>query len=155
MKAKNKIQKIGLYCLIAYKYLINTARIWIAMLFLFYRGNLTKIAFYLGNVEIVESSKFLLQLLFRLEQFRTMSVILFAMIFTVISMAEIVFITALLRKRKWGLIGLIIVSALWLPFEIVLFTAFFSITKLTIFAINIFILLFLIHFLRNVKFFRK
>lgn len=149
MAKKISLRSAILSLLIAYKYIINTMRIWLAIFLISYQGKISSIAFYLENIEFIEESHSLLKLILKLYQFKNTAVILFAITIFALSLSEIIFVTAIIRKGRWGIIGLIITSFLWLPLEIMLILKFFTLTKFSFFAINLLIIIFLINLLRK------
>lgn len=149
MSKKFSLQNLALLFLLMYKYVINTARIWLSLLIILYKGNLSPIGTYLENIKFVEESNMLLKLVSKIYNFSDASVIIFSITILVLSIFEIAFITAIARKKRWGILGLIATSFFWLPLEIILILKFFTLTKFSYFAINLLIIVFLITLLRK------
>ena len=151
MSKKISLQNLALPFLLTYKYVINTARIWLSLLIIVYRGNLSPIGAYLKNIKFIEESQILLELISKIYNFSNSSVVIFAAAILALSIFEIVFITTIIRKGRWGIIGLIVTSFFWLPLEIIIILKFFTLTKFSYFAINLLIILFLITLLKRRK----
>ena len=145
MSKKLSLRNAILSLLIAYKYIINAMRIWLAIFLFFYQGKISSIALYLENIDFIEESHTLLKLILKLYQFKSTAIILFAITIFALSLSEIIFVTGIARKRRWGILGLIVTSFLWLPLEIIVILKFFTFTKFSIFAINLLIIIFLIN----------
>ena len=151
MSKKIALQNLALSFLLIYKYIINTTRIWISLLIIVYKGNLLQIGAYLENIKFIEESQILLNLISKIYNFSNTSVIIFCAAILALSIFEIIFTTGIINKKRWGVLGLIITSFLWLPLEIILILKFFTLTKISYFAINILIILFLIKILKRRK----
>ena len=61
----------------------------------------------------------------------------------VLSLADIIFIIALIYRRKWGAIGFFIISILWIPVEILFVSKFLVIPKTLSLIIELIIIYFL------------
>ncbi len=148
-KTLRKIQSIILYLLVYYNYILNVFIIWTALILLIYRGNTLSVSFYFQSLGFIEHSQIMTHAISRLEQFGGISVQIFAVFILMLATIEVVFLTAILRKRKWGVVGFMVCSLIWLPIQIRLVLRFFSVTKFSLFIINLFILGFLVNLIRN------
>ncbi|MEK6844458.1 MAG: DUF2127 domain-containing protein [Nanoarchaeota archaeon] len=149
MSKKITLQNLALSFLSIYKYVINTTRIWLSLFIIVHKGNLLPIGAYLENIKFIEESQILLELISKIYNFSNTSVIIFCAAMLSLSIFEIVFITGIINKKRWGVLGLIITSFFWLPLEIILILKFFTLTKISYFAINLLIILFLIKLLKK------
>jgi uncharacterized membrane protein len=67
----------------------------------------------------------------------------------ILSLAEIFFIIQLLRRKRWGAIGFLAVSILWIPIELLFVSKFVLISRTISFIIEALIIIFLFNILRN------
>jgi uncharacterized membrane protein len=67
----------------------------------------------------------------------------------ILSLAEIFFIIQLLRRKKWGAIGFLVISILWIPVELLFVSKFILVPRTITLIIEIIIIIFLFRIIRN------
>ncbi len=116
----------------AYKLLGAFIRILIGILILYF-GSIPKLIQFIFKGEIIEDPTDIFSgfLLSHIAQNSASLTYILALSLIIFSLLEIVFAIGLLLRKKWGAMGLFIISILWLPVEI-LFISRFLLTPRTI-----------------------
>jgi len=91
-----------------------------------YFGNIPKVVNFIFRKEVLEDPNDLLFgfLIGHINQTTIMLTLILASSLIIFSILEILFVTGLLFRKKWGAVGLFIISLLWLPVEILFISRF-------------------------------
>ncbi len=141
-----------------YKIFMNIFRIALGTTILIFGANTQRLIEFFSLKELVEDPRDIIAHTLT-NHVRTTSftlTLIFALILIILSLAELSTIFALIYRKKWGAIGLFVISILWFPVEILFFSKFLAINRILSFAINIVILIFLYRLIRsNGKYFKN
>jgi hypothetical protein len=142
-----KKEKLGVIIISVYKFLINLARIIAGSIILIAGGKFSNIAEFLLNTGIIAKSDIIKFLASHLTFPSQRLTIIFAATLVLLSYIEILFVLALLSRRRFGAVGIIILSVIWTLMEIVFISRFIIASELIIFLINLVIVFMLIRLL--------
>lgn len=144
-----KLKALILYFIVYYNFFLNLLIIWVSLIIIMYSGDTSPLSLYLHKFSFIEKSSFLTGIVFRLAQLSGEKTVAFMTLMLILAMIEIVFLTAIVQKKRWGIIGFTCSSVIWLPIQIKIIISFFSITKFSVFLINILVILFLLSLIKN------
>ena len=150
-----KLKAVFLYFIVYYNYFLNLLIIWIALIIILYQGDTSPLSLYLQSFSFIEKSSLLTGIVIQLAQFGGNKIVAFMTTMLILAMIEIVFLTAIVQKRRWGIIGFTCSSVIWLPIQIKIIVSFFSITKFSILLINILVILFLLSLIKSGIYLKK
>lgn len=127
-----------------YKLLASSMGILIGTLIL-YLGSVQNIIIFLFKKETLEDQNDLFYnfLLGHINQSSNSLILILAFTMIIFSILEIIFAIGLLLRKKWGAVGLFIVSSLWLPIEILFISKVFLTPKVINIVLNLIILILL------------
>lgn len=123
-----------------YKIIVASIRIILGVLILQFRGNLKELALFLFNRKLKEEPHILFKLvnnIINAEPINLALVLAFTLI--IFSIIELIFSIGLLYRKKSSVIGLFVISLLWIPVEILFISKFLFIHKVTALIINLLI----------------
>lgn len=109
----------------AYKTLGALTRTLIGILILYF-GDIISLVNFVFKKEVLEDPNDLFYsfLLGHINQPSTLLALILAFSMIIFSVLEITFVTGLLLRKKWGAMGLFIISILWIPVEILFISKF-------------------------------
>lgn len=136
-----------------YKILVNSLRIILGTLIIYFRGNIRQLVLFVFKNEIKhEPGDFLFNFVYvHLKNQTPQLAILLALMLIIFSILEIIFSISLLYRKKSGAIGLFVTSFLWIPVEILFVSRFLFIHKIVAIIIDAIILLALFKIIHKFK----
>jgi len=148
----NSLLKKEVLLVIVYKYIVNTLGFILGVILLCFRGDLIALSRLFDGEHIAQ---LLINMDLRYYRFHMKEIdallIGFGILLVIFALLELVCTTALLYRKKWGAIGLIVVSALWLLIDIFFIIKIFTFTKFVFIIINILIIVFLVKLVHQLK----
>jgi uncharacterized membrane protein (DUF2068 family) len=147
--------KVGVGILSVYKLSINLARIILGSLILFFGCSYTNFIWFLAEKKVIQSN-YLISSLMKIIDFPSQKLACFLAISLILfSLIELVFVFALMLKRKWGALGMFILAIIWTFLEILFVSKFLVTSKITGLIINAIIMIYLYKLITKSDYFKK
>jgi hypothetical protein len=138
-------QKHALWLISIYKITISLIRIILGFIIIYFGFDLHKTITFLFGRGFLGFEKILLNLIIiHQEHINIVFTIILAISIISISILDIIFSIALVKVKKFGAIGLLITSILWIPVEILFVSKFLATPKIITILINLIIIITLI-----------
>lgn len=147
--------RIGVDVLSVYKLLINFARIIVGILIFIFGCSYTNFILFLADKNIIQSSDILYYVL-SLIDFPSQAMASFLGVCLIgLSIIEIVFVIALLYRKRWGALGIFSLAIVWTFIEIIFVSKFMVTSKMIAMGINILIIFFLYRLITKSNYFKN
>jgi len=125
-----------------YKFSINFARIILGLFLFNFKCNIPNIQDYILGIN--EIPIFITRLIDKhVAHAPPPLTCLLASLIIILSAIELVFVTSFLLRRRWGAIGFLVISVLWIPVELLVVSQFLAVSKILAIIIDIIIIYFL------------
>jgi len=144
------IRKDEIIAVSIYKFAINSLRILLALVIFNFSCDIVKLTNYVCSSRFLKPEGFITDFLGNHIFPASPPLVFFlASVLLLFSLSELVFVVALLFRKRWGAIGFFIISILWIPVELLLISKFLLVPKLITLLIDILIIGFLFYILRK------
>lgn len=145
--------KIGVILLSIYKVIINFARLALGIAIVVFSFSYT--GFILANKNLIQRNNIVYAIARHIDFPSPGLAKILAFSLIILSLVELVFLIALILRKKWGAIGLFIMAIAWIPIELLFISKFLIVSRIISLAINLIIIFFLYRLITKSKYFKS
>jgi hypothetical protein len=133
----------------AYKIFINILRIFAGLIIIHFGSDIHRAIRFLTERDFMERNLILNFLAANIKDTSGILTLILALILIIFSVLELVFIFALIFRKRWGAIGLFATLIVWIFTELLFVSKFLALSKLVSIAVNLVILYLLYNLLKT------